>query len=169
MRKKVLLIFFWLANRAKTPKIWCKTNFFSTRKKTFLLKRKYVCMHLGNLHVIYTCINASVDDPGPMLWFLKYFRQKNKQNNWRFWLLTKLNHTKIWSWHWFLRKTPIFCRKLSKISKNWFRLKLSKIAENCDHRPLVVLWKFFLHIVMIIAKKTFWCASFTQLRKQPKL
>jgi hypothetical protein len=33
---------------------------------------------------------------------------------------TKLNYAKIGSLHWFLRKTPIFCRKLATI------------AENCD-------------------------------------
>jgi hypothetical protein len=59
---------------------------------------------------------------GPMLWFLKYFRQKIQRKNCRFWLKTKkLNYAKFWSWHWCLRKTPIFSPKLSKI------------AENCDH------------------------------------
>jgi hypothetical protein len=56
-----------------------------------------------------------------MLWFLKYFRRKIQRKNWRFRLKTKLNNAKIWSWHWFLRKTPIF------------RRKLAKIVENCDH------------------------------------
>jgi hypothetical protein len=35
--------------------------------------------------------------PGPMLCFLKYFRRKIQQKNWRFWLKTKLNYAKFWS------------------------------------------------------------------------
>jgi hypothetical protein len=60
-------------------------------------------------------------DQGPMLWFFKYFRRTIQRKNWRFRLKTKLNYAKFLSSHWFLRKTPIFCRKLSKI------------AENCDY------------------------------------
>jgi hypothetical protein len=63
---------------------------------------------------------------GPMLWFFKYFRRKIRPKNLAkkfvlFLLKTKLNFAKFWSLHWFLRKAP------------FFRWKLSKIAENCDH------------------------------------
>jgi hypothetical protein len=49
-----------------------------------------------------------------VLWFLKYFRQKNRRKNWRFWPKTKLNYLKSWSQHWFLRKTPICSPKIIK-------------------------------------------------------
>jgi hypothetical protein len=52
------------------------------------------------------------------VWFFRYFRRKIQWKIWRFWLKTKLNYAKFWSWHWFLRKTPIFSPKL---------------VENCDH------------------------------------
>jgi hypothetical protein len=56
-------------------------------------------------------------DLGPMLRFFKYFRREIQRKNWRFWLKTKLNYAKFW------------------YDKNasFFRWKLSKIAENCDH------------------------------------
>jgi hypothetical protein len=44
---------------------------------------------------------------GPMLWLFKYFRRKIHRKNWRFWLKIKLKYAKIWSEHWFLRKTPL--------------------------------------------------------------
>jgi hypothetical protein len=56
-----------------------------------------------------------------MLWFLKYFRQKFLQKNWRFWLKTKLNFEKVYHNIGFWEKRQ-FCRR-----------KLGKIAENCDH------------------------------------
>jgi hypothetical protein len=72
-------------------------------------------------------LHAGQGDQGPMLWFLKYFRRKNQWKKWRFWLKTKLNYAKFWSYHWFLRKTPIFCRKLAKIAeKHWPQISLKK-------------------------------------------
>jgi hypothetical protein len=40
--------------------------------------------------------------------FKNIFRWKIWRKNWRFLLKTKLNYAKIGSYHWFLRKTPIF-------------------------------------------------------------
>jgi hypothetical protein len=58
---------------------------------------------------------------GPMLWFLKYFRQKFLRTNLRFWLKTKINFEKNYHNIGFWKK------------RQFFRRKLSKIAENCDH------------------------------------
>jgi hypothetical protein len=56
-----------------------------------------------------------------MLLFFEYFRRKKSAKNWRFWLQTKLNYAKndhnIGYWE----------------IRHFFRRKLSKIAENCDH------------------------------------
>jgi hypothetical protein len=38
--------------------------------------------------------------------FLNNFAEKFSGKNWHLWLKTKLNCAKLWSWHWFLRKTP---------------------------------------------------------------
>jgi hypothetical protein len=57
-----------------------------------------------------------------MLWFFKYFRRKILQKNWRFWLNTKLN---------FWKKVDHNIGIQEK--RQFFRRKLSKIAENCDH------------------------------------
>jgi hypothetical protein len=56
-----------------------------------------------------------------MLWFSKYCRRKIQRKYLRFLLKLQLAFAKMLSLHWFLRKTPFFCRKLAKI------------AENCDH------------------------------------
>jgi hypothetical protein len=56
-----------------------------------------------------------------MLWFFKYFRWKIRRKKRRFWLKTKLNYAKN------LLITLVF-----EINANFFRRKLSKIAENCD-------------------------------------
>jgi hypothetical protein len=53
--------------------------------------------------------------------FLNIFAKKFLRKNWRFWLKTKANNAKFWSWHWFWEK------------RQFFRRKLSKIAENYDH------------------------------------
>jgi hypothetical protein len=37
-----------------------------------------------------TTTKVTWDNQGPMLWFYKYFRQKNRRKNWRLWLKTKL-------------------------------------------------------------------------------
>jgi hypothetical protein len=55
--------------------------------------------------------------PGTNVMILKIFSPKN----WRFWLKINQNCAKIWSFNQFLRKTPLF------------RRKLPKIAENCNH------------------------------------
>jgi hypothetical protein len=54
----------------------------------------------------------------PMLWFLKYFRQKVQQTIGFFLLEIKLNYAKIRSQHWFLR---------------FFRQKIVENRKNCDH------------------------------------
>jgi hypothetical protein len=58
--------------------------------------------------------------PGTDVMIFRIFSPKNGEKM-AFWLKTKLNYAKNLSYHWFLRKTP------------FFRKKLSKIAENCDH------------------------------------
>jgi hypothetical protein len=57
-----------------------------------------------------------------MLWFFKYFHRKIQWKNWRFWLETKLNFEKK------VDHNIGFWQK-----RQFFRRKLSKIAENCDH------------------------------------
>jgi hypothetical protein len=67
-----------------------------------------ICMYPLCTHVL-----------GPMLWFLKYFRQKNWRKNWRFWLKTKLNYEKNLNITLVFEKNAILfvenCQKLQKI------------------------------------------------------
>jgi hypothetical protein len=76
---------------------------------------------LSLAHVLFLCIvcfAAYMYILGPMLWFLKYFRRKILRKNWRFWLKAKQNFDhNIDFWE----------------KRQFFRRKLSKIAENCDH------------------------------------
>jgi hypothetical protein len=58
---------------------------------------------------------------GPMLWFFKYFFRKNQRKKWRFCLKTKPNFEKV-------DHNIGFGEK-----RRFFRRKLAKIAENCDH------------------------------------
>jgi hypothetical protein len=56
-----------------------------------------------------------------MLWLFKYFRRKIRRKNWHFWLKTKLNYANFDHNIGFWEK------------RQFFRRKLSKIAENCDN------------------------------------
>jgi hypothetical protein len=80
---------------------------------------------------------------GPMLWFFKYFRQKIQRENWRFWLQNKAKICK------FFIITLVFLEK-----RQFFRRKLSKIAENCDHNidpsnKRVARWHIFKPKILI--------------------
>jgi hypothetical protein len=59
--------------------------------------------------------------PGTDFMIFKIFSPNNSAKEWRFWHRTKLNYATFCSWHWFSRK------------RQFFRRKLSKIADNCDH------------------------------------
>jgi hypothetical protein len=67
-------------------------------------------------------INENQNFQGPMLWFLKYFRRKIRRKNCRFCLQTKRNFV------WKIDHNIGIWEK-----RQFFRRKLSKIAENCDH------------------------------------
>jgi hypothetical protein len=60
-------------------------------------------------------VHESIAESRAYVIILKIFSPKNSAKKLVF--LTQ-NKAKLWSWHWFLRKTPIFS---------------PKIAENCDH------------------------------------
>jgi hypothetical protein len=60
---------------------------------------------------------------------LKISSPKKSAQNWRLWLKTMLNYWKNCSWHWSLRKTPIFWPKIIK--------KRQKLRS--QHRPLFLV------------------------------
>jgi hypothetical protein len=63
--------------------------------------------------------------PGTDFVIFKIFSPKKLQKNGRFWLITKLNYAK---------KTLVFRKR------QFFRRKLAKIAENCDHNIDPRIW-----------------------------
>jgi hypothetical protein len=78
----------------------------------------------------------------PMLWFQNIFAEKFGEKNWRFWLKTKLNYSKI-----------VIITLVSEKNTNFFRQKLSKIAENCDHNidPVFQCFRIFIGIRLPLA------------------
>jgi hypothetical protein len=86
----------------------------------FWLHCKYVAQRVS---CPYLMMDVHVESkPGTDVMIFLYFRRKFQRKNWRFWLKTKLNYAKIFD------HNIGFWEK-----RQFFRWKLSKIAENCDH------------------------------------
>jgi hypothetical protein len=123
----------WTGNKIKILKIFCPKNCEKILSRltpnTSICKRQWKNKHIFGFQCnrpFYSPnsdhnIGSLIQDDehlemrrfrGRCYDFLKYFRRKNRRKNWRFWLKTKLNYAKFWSWHWFLRKKPIFSPKI---------------------------------------------------------
>jgi hypothetical protein len=76
---------------------------------------------------------------GDRCYDFKYmFAETNCEKIGVFWPKTKLNYAKFWSLHWFLRKTPLFGRKLAKIAEN------NIITSTLDWVIFLLLGDYFL-------------------------
>jgi hypothetical protein len=116
-----------------------KINHLATLLVT-LISRKTVSPNL------VTLLSRKTISPnlGPMFWFLKYFPWKFRRKNCRFLLKTKLNYSKI--------ITLVFEK-----NANFFRRKLSKIAENCDHN--IDPWSHCLEVKLTMKLVAAWIPS----------
>jgi hypothetical protein len=136
------------------PTYCCKKAYLASQFITLPIHISYILLRIarGTKPRILSCILFIIILQGPMLWLFKYFRRKIRQKNWRFWLKTKLNYAKFWCYDFlnifdkkFSKKLAFLTQNKAKLWKiliitlvfeknaNFFRQKLSKIAENCDH------------------------------------